>query len=354
MQGESSSNMVIQVGSAIFAAIDPVTFTAIRDEAMDRIFAKTGLRLPSFGIQPDASLPPDRVCIMLDGVSGFEATVDPACVIAVADEDILKLNGLAVLPLENKWGVRHGHWIEDRDKAVLASAGVKVFGLAQLLAQTGGRFITRNTRHIVGYKHVQTIIRELGSEHESLASQVSQTISAVQLLNLIRKLLAEGVPLLPRRILFEALLEASVTAVGSEHMVRSARSALARQISASLAGEGNVIAGYVLEPDLELALRETIVRGADENSLAPGPVLAASLLEQARMLLARHEIGSPAPVILVVDELRWPLSALLRSKGIEVSVLAFHEIGAEFTFAPVGTISLELNAAGGTARDMAA
>ncbi len=339
IQAEAGSVVVISLGAAAYSAIDPATFAATRETELEAMYARTGLRMQPFGIQLDDTLEPNGVRLMLDGVPGFESVVEPAMLVAVTGPEILEINGIEGRKLEAKWGLRSAWWIDAGHASMLDAAQVETLPMSQLVAKTAARFMVRNASRIVGYKQIQAIIRELGAEHENLASQVSQTISAVQLLNLVRKLLREGVPLLPRRILFEALLEASVTSAGSEHLVRAARTALARQICATIADSNNVIAGYVIEPELENVLRESLSRNGEETALAPHQSVTAGLLENARKALHRHELGANAPIILTVDDLRWALGAFLRGNGIDVHVMAFHEITSEFSFTPVGTLS---------------
>ncbi|MEZ5792453.1 MAG: FHIPEP family type III secretion protein [Nitratireductor sp.] len=306
------------------------------------LHAETGLRLPGFGIEEDGYLTSDSIRIMLDGVSGFDADIPRGKIVAVCDRDILEINAIQAERVDPKWGFREAYWVSATVASMLSTADVPVLDATEMIVRAGGRFIRRNGGRIVGYRQIQTVIRELGSEHENLAAQISQTISAVQLLNLVRKLLQEGVPLMPRRILFEALLEASVTAVSSEHLIRSARSALARQLCASTCDENNVIAGYVLEPGLEIALRDALIRGNDENSLQPAADVSGTLLAETNSMLESHDESAPSPVIVTTDDLRWPLSSWLRQHRVEARVMAFHEISSEFNFVPVGALGSSL------------
>ena len=344
IQPEPGSVVSILVGSAVHAAIDPVQFVEMRESELDLLHAETGLRLPGFGIEEDDLLPAASIRIMLDGVAGFDGEIPTGKVVAICEADILTINAIEGDRVDPKWGLREAYWVSPKSAPLLAAADVKVIEVSELIARTGGRFIRRNGGRIVGYRQIQTVIRELGAEHENLAAQISQTISAVQLLNLVRKLLQEGVPLMPRRILFEALLEASVTAVSSEHLIRSARTALARQICAVNCDENNVIAGYVLEPGLEIALRDSLVRGGDENSLQPGAEVAGVLSSEANLMLKNHDADAPAPVILTSDELRWPLSSWLRTHRVDARVMAFSEISSEFSFVPVGALGASVAA----------
>jgi len=127
---------------------------------------------------------------------------------------------------------------------------------------------------------LQEIIKDLANEHDQLATQVSQTLSPVQLLNVLRNLLDDGVPLLPRRILFEALLEGTLSG-GS----------------------------------------------------------AANLAEQARFAI--EELNAKPPVILTKAEYRRPLSQYLKSHNLAFHVVAFRELSGEFNFNPIGTIGTE-------------
>ena len=198
----------------------------------------------------------------------------------------------------------------------------------------------RSAHRILGYRHVQLIVKELGIEHEQLAVQISQTISAVQLLNVMRRLLLEGVPLAPRRLLFEAMLQVSVTGGSAGHLAGMVRTTMARQICAGHADHGRVLAGHLLEPALEVELRSSLVRESDELALAPRPEIASALLEQVSANLQAAELGAQAPILVTVEELRWPLSKFLRTHGLDVTVLAFGEITPDFLFTPVGTLSV--------------
>ncbi|PHP66478.1 EscV/YscV/HrcV family type III secretion system export apparatus protein [Zhengella mangrovi] len=337
-KGDKAGSVMIALGESVLRDIDQTAFVALRDAQIDELYKLTGIRMPPFMLMEDPDLDARAIHLVLDGVTGFSAEVPDGMQVAICEADLLAVSGVEGTPVDEKWPLRSAFWVDRQGGEALTSADVEVIDVAGIVARAAGAFMRRNASRIVGYQQVQAIIRELGSEHEQLAGQISQTISAVQLLHLFRRLLDEGVPLLPRRILFEALLEASVTSVSLEHLVSSARTALSRQICANLAGEGNVIAGYVLEPAFEAALMEGLVRNGDESALMPRPDVASVLLQEAGRGAKRRELGSPTPVLLTTSDLRWPLSAYFRTYAVDFHVMAFQEVASEFHFTPVGTI----------------
>lgn len=328
----------IRLGERAFAAIDPAVFAQERAVRLEELDNRLGVRLPGFGVEKDSLAGEDEVCFVLDGVPGISTLLRPRMLIAVGEGSIFQIAGVNAEPVDKAWPVTSAWWIDQANATDLSSAGLEILTPTQLVVRSVARFMLQNVSRIVGYQHVQLIVRELGAEHDQLASQISQSISAVQLLGLFRRLLSEGVPLRPRRILFEALLEAAVTATSAEHLVRSARAALSRQICATLADEDGLISGYVLEPDLDLLMRESVVRAGDEPVLRLPPATAAALLDEASAALRNREPGTPAPVILTAEDLRWALASYLRSNGLEAQVMAYNEITSEFTFVPVATL----------------
>ncbi len=259
---------------------------------------------------------------------------------AVCDPDILTINGFGGIRLDSVWRLRSAYWVDPSAIATLEAVDAQILDPTALIVRTTGSFVRRNAHRILGYRHVQLIVKELGIEHEQLAVQISQTISAVQLLNVMRRLLLEGVPLAPRRLLFEAMLEASVTGGSAGHLAGMVRTTMARQICAGHADQGRVLAGHLLEPALEVELRSSLARESDELALAPRPEIASALLEQVSANLQAAELGAQAPILVTVEELRWPLSKFLRTHGLDVTVLAFGEITPDFLFTPVGTLSV--------------
>jgi type III secretion protein V len=343
VESKPGDALALAFGSRLHAKVDHGALAREKAEHVNRIISRFGMKVPAFGGYEDASLGANDFCIVMDGVAGFTASIPEGVSVVVCESEILEINGLPVVPLDSNWRLRSAYWVSNDQVSMLQAANAEVMSIEQLLARTVGNFLRRNIARMLGYGEVQVFIRELAAEHDNLATQISQSITAVQLLAIIRRLIETDVPLMPRRILFEALLQATITGGGTAHFVEHARLAMARQICSGLADDNRVIAGFVLEPGTEIALSEAVADNGDEPVLRLTPELDAALVAGLRSDLENVELGAVDPVLLTKAELRGPLETYLHRKNLQMNVMSFQEISSEFSFHPVGAIELLAN-----------
>ena len=338
-----SENDVFKIlaGSEVFAEFDRHQFIQEREIALARGFRKTGIDLPVFGVKEDKEIEPSRINLLLDNVSVFSAEIPTGVKVAICDADILELNGLPVIAVDPTWPLRSAYWIDESNDQILNDAGIEVIPMGELLARLGSHYLITKVSRILGYKAVQEIIKDLAKEHDQLATQVSQTLSPVQMLNVLRNLLDDGVPLLPRRILFEALLEGTLSGGSAANLAEQARFALARQVCSNYADENRLIAGYVIEPQMETAIINSINFTQEDNNFHPDATLSDHLLKDIADRHQIEELNAKPPVIITKPELRRPLAQFLKAHNMAFHVVAFRELSGEFNFNPIGTIGAE-------------
>ncbi len=328
----------ISAGSEVFNEFKHAEFLLERDASLERGYKRTGIELPVFGIEEDKNLEPSKIVLTLDNVSVFSAEIPTGVKIAICDPDILELNGLPVIAVDEHWPLRSAYWIDEINEHTFTDANIEIIDMGELLARLGSHYLITKVSRILGYKAVQEIIKDLAKEHDQLATQVSQTLSPVQLLNVLRNLLDDGVPLLPRRILFEALLEGTLSGGSAANLAEQARFALARQVCSNYSDENGLIAGYIIEPEMEAAIADSVNHQQEDNNLHPDATLSEVLLKDISERHHIEELNAKPPVILTKAELRRPLSQYLKTHNLAFHVLAFRELSGEFNFNPIGTI----------------
>ncbi len=331
----------ISAGSEVFVEFNREEFFIEREASLKKGFSRTGIDLPSFGVEEDKNLEPNKIILTLDNVPVFNAEIPTGVKIAICDQDILEINGLPVIAVDPHWPLRSAYWIDEANDHIFADAGIETIPMGELLARLGSHFLITKASRILGYKAVQDIIKDLALEHDQLATQVSQTLSPVQLLNVLRSLLDDGVPLLPRRILFEALLEGTLSGGNAANLSEQARFALARQVCANYSDENRLIAGYVIEPEMEAAIMNSINFSQENNNFHPDAVLSEALLKDVSERHQIEELNAKPPVIMTKTELRRPLAQYLKAHNLAFHVVAFRELSGEFNFNPIGTIGSE-------------
>ena len=323
--------VVIRAGEDVFDRIDPARFVSAREAALDRLFDETGITMPTPGVELDDTRPEDAVEIAIDGVRVLSGTIKDGSVAARLEREAPKLLGIAARPMEQGWPLSPAVWIAEADADAVEDAGFAVVEVADLLVEATAAHLRRYAGSLLSYDVVQGMVRSLQDSHPQLAHQVTQTITPTQLLDALRRLAAEGVPLLPRRVLFEALIEGSALSDSPEMVHEYVRGALRRQICKRYADKNQFVAGYVLEPELEAQLR-------DEGRFSVPPALADAILSQIDRITKNLPLSVTPPVIMVSNELRAPFHRWLKGFNVDLMVLAHKELAPEFFLHTVGTI----------------
>ncbi|MEZ5840546.1 MAG: type III secretion system export apparatus subunit SctV [Hyphomicrobiales bacterium] len=331
--------LVLRIGADVLEAVDPETFVARRDASVEAMGEDLGFRAPRYGLFADPDIPPEAVEVDLDGVPLFTAAIPSGRIVVKADAAVLELAGIEATPLAADWPVRSAFWVDADKRAVLGELTLETMDVGELLAELGGRYLRRYAGRIMGFAEARALIEALQEEHPHLAEQVSQTVSPPKLLDVLRRLVDESVPLRPHRLLFEALAEWSLKEDDPAVLAEYARRALRRQICQVFADKNRVIAGYIIEPDFEQQLRESVQLTEAGGFLSLPSRVSDAMLAQLETIAAPADPDARPPVIVTAVDLRRYVHTYLDAHNVLIDVLSFQEIAPEFHLQPVGTLS---------------
>jgi type III secretion protein V len=330
----------VNVSNSLYELIDPVEFTVKRNASIDNIIQKLGQYPPKFGYTQIAKLAPLKFEIIFDNVPVFSSKMEADSVVVICEKQVLELLGISLNPLGREWPIKSAFWVSQDKIDKLKDVDAQILNYTEILVDVGTYYLVKNAASIIGFGHVEHILKLLGEEHPELASQVASQANAVQLLDIIRALVDESVPIYSRRLLFEGLLGSLINTSGTVSMTEYMRKAVRRQICHNFADENNEIASYVTEPDLEAKLRQSIRGEKDERHLAIDAQTANSILTQVGRINNLEDINVTAPVIVISTDIRPLFRKFLKNHNFDLDVIAFQEVAPEFNLRPIGTITL--------------
>ena len=330
----------IDTGESLFLKIDQEKFALRRANALSMLEHKMGQFLPEFGYIEKSHLEPWQFEVVVEGVPVFSTSMIPDHVIAVCEKEVLDLIKVNANPLEKEWPIRSAWWVEESEIEKLHEADVQVLDLTTTIIDVTTYYLAANAKQIIGFQQVQHILQLLQQEQPELAGQVSSSLNATQLLEVIRCLVAENVPIYARRVLFEGLLQSTLKQGGTEVMIETARHALRRQICMHFADETNFIASYIVEPDMETKLRRALSTSNNGPYLALDAETSQSLLSQVGRINHAEDLKVTPPVIVTSSDIRAALKDFIKGHNCDLDVIAFQEIASEFHLRPIGTIAV--------------
>jgi len=316
----------------------------------EQVAADLGLLVPPVRIRDDVSLPPHSYVIRLRGAAIARGTLEPAALMAIAGASAAgEREGLDPLPgqacTEPAFGLP-AWWIEPAQRTLAEARGYTVVEPEVVLATHLSELIGRHAAELLGRQDVQTMLDDLRHVNPAAVNELIPDMASVgQLHQVLRGLLAEGVPISDLSTIVEALADglrvSPDLAEGGEHV----RAALGRVICERFRDADGVLCVYVLDPELEARLAEAVVDTPQGPMCLPDPADLRALLEGARRASEKMAAQGHTPVLLTSAPIRRHARALISRSFPELALLSHAEVVPEVRVRALGSITLEAVAA---------
>ena len=118
------------------------------------------------------------------------------------------------------------------------------------------------------------------------------------------------------------------------------RSNLRRYISYKFSRGQNIIAAYLLEPDVEEKIRKAIRQTSSGAYLALDPTSVKKLLQSVRKQVGELADNNHRPVLLTSMDVRRYTRKLVEQEMYDLPVLSHQELTEEITIQPLGRITM--------------
>ena len=297
-----------------------------------RISESAGFLLPAIHVHDDLTLRPGGYRIEVHGVGLSSGDIHPDRLLAVSSgADVPPIEGIHTT--DPVYGAS-AYWIsrERSDDAELL--GYTVIDAPTVVTTHLHEVLQQQMGEVFGLRQTQELLDLAGQRDAKLLETVVPRIAtAPRLAKVFRELVMEKVSLRDMPVILESLAEDGREGLHTGQMVEIVRRRLGRQILQGIAPEGDgpddaaPLRAAVLASSLDQVLA-TAVQTAQGAGTQPAlePSVLLHLTQAVRQAAAQMETQSLAPVLLVRDAIRYPLSVWLRSAGISVPVIAFSEV----------------------------
>lgn len=210
-------------------------------------------------------------------------------------------------------------------------------------AELGARRI-RHAAALLGVPEVQQWLKDVEPACGRLSTDIQQLMPLMTLLDVLRRLVDEGVGLVPPRLVLEGLAVSSQRGQEAELMAEAVRGYLRRQISHAHSDAEQVINALVLGPEIEGQLRQLAGIEAHPAALRQAEDKVKGIVESVRALVAAHGDGSPV-CLMTPPDLRRGARRLLKQHGLDIPVLGFADVAEEYRMRTIAVVQSAREAA---------
>jgi flagellar biosynthesis protein FlhA len=220
-------------------------------------------------------------------------------------------------------------WITGAERNRAESMGYTVVDPATVAATHLTEALRSIAHEMLGRTEAQELLDLLAKREPRVVDElVPNVLSLGEVIQVLKLLLAEGVPVRDMRSILEALADHGKTTKDPVQLCELVRERLARHITARFRDEEGRLAALVLDPRAEEAFR----RGLDTSSAQR---LLSSLDDAARNF---SQVSTP-PAIVCAPDVRRSVSQFIARRVPGLSVLSYRDVDPKTTIRSLGVVA---------------
>lgn len=330
----------LSVSPALAAGIDRAEFEQAALRERMRLFDELGVPFPRLQLAIDPEAMGEAWQLRVENVPVAEGRI-PAGRLRLTDQpDAARILGIALERGEIGPAEPQGWWCDPSAASELRRAGIPYHSPAEALARIAASRLPRHAAEFLGVQEVSALLSATEARYASLVAEAQKALPLQKIAAVMRRLVEEEIPVRNLRILLETIVDWAPREKDPELLAEYVRAALARQISFKYADSDHFIPAYVVEADIEEAIRSAIRQ-------APSGVYLALEAQQSRKLLEalKSAVGDPAahvraPVFLSSMDIRRFLRRFLANHDMNFAVMSHKEVAPNYKVQPLAMLSI--------------
>jgi flagellar biosynthesis protein FlhA len=310
--------------------------TGIRRQMMSEM----GLILPVVRIRDNLRLAPQAYRIKIRGqeVASSEIVLDRLLAIPGAEIDE-PLQGLATT--EPAFGLP-ALWIGEVEQNQAELKGYTVVTPLSVLCTHLTEIVRAHASELLSRQLVQEMLNQLRQRSPaSVEGVVPELLNLGEIQGVLRNLLRERVPIRDLSGILEVLANNALLTRDPHILAEAVRQSMANTISSQYKDEANTLHVFTLAPQLEVALRSSLVSSEGSPAFQIDAALAQRvLIKTGEQMEALAQLGH-FPILICPRELRLAFRRLVDQSLPNLIVMAFSEVGQGTRVKAHGMVSTE-------------
>jgi type III secretion protein V len=332
--------VLIDVAAASQADVDA---DAMNDELIrvrQALYHDLGVPFPGIHLRFNEGLNTGQYRILLHEVPIGEGAIRTKHVLAREKPETLRM--LNVPFVEDKpflQGLKP-LWVGDEHVDALSKARVPFLKPTPVLTYHLSVILKRYAGDFVGLQETKYLLEQMEKEFPELVREVQRVLPVQKITEVLQRLVQEDVSIRNLRTIFQALIEWGQKEKEAVLLTEYVRSGLRRYISYKFSRGQNLLAAYLLEPDVEEKIRKAIRQTSAGSYLALDPGSVKRMLQSVRREVGNLWESAQRPVLLTSMDVRRYTRKLVEQEFYDLPVLSHQELTEEITIQPLGRISM--------------
>jgi type III secretion protein V len=309
----------------------------------DALYEDLGMRFPGIEVRGGASwLPPDTFVIKVYEVPLVTSAIFPGHVLVPAAAEEIDIMGLQPKPTINPADGSPASWVPYELKERAEMAGLLTYSETGYMLLTCSGVFRKYAKEFLGLQEVQIILDNLEQFGPALAKAVVPNLLTLQqFTDILQRLVEEQVSLRDLRGIIGTLAEWALLEKDTTMLVEYCRVHLKRYISFKYSRGSSTLLVYLLDPQIEEMIRNSIQVTETGNYLALEPQITSEILQAIRMEVESIPHSGQFPVIVTQMDIRRFVRLIVALDFPNMGVISFQELVPEMQLQPIATISIQ-------------
>jgi type III secretion protein V len=315
----------------------------MNDELMrvrQALYHDLGVPFPGIHLRFNEALTDGRYRILLHEVPLAEGMFRAGHVLAREKPETLKMLGVPFVEDKPFLPGLRPLWVADDQVAALGKARVPFLKPTPVLTYHLSVILKRYAGDFIGLQETKYLLEQMEGQFPEVVREVQRVLPVQKITEVLQRLVQEDVSIRNLRTILQALIEWGQKEKEAVLLTEYVRSSLRRYISYKFSRGQNILAAYLLEPDVEEKIRKAIRQTSAGSYLALEPASVKKLLQSVRKEVGNLWENTQRPVLLTSMDVRRYTRKLVEQEFYDLPVLSHQELTEEITIQPLGRISM--------------
>ena len=304
------------------------------------LYFDLGVPFPGIQLRFNENLPPDAYNLMLSEVPVSQGVLRPGFLLV--RESTANLDALQIPYETGRDFLPHIRtlWVTDSLRESLMKAGIPFMDAHEVLTYHLAFVLKKYSSDFVGIQETRFLLTAMESRFPDLVKEATRVLPIQKIAEILQRVVSEDISVRNLRAILESLIEWGQKEKDSVLLTEYVRSTLKRHISYKYSSGQNVLAAYLLAPNVEDTVRSAIRQTSAGSYLALDPAVSKQLVENIKRAVGEIGANSQRPVLLTAMDIRRYMRKMIEQDLYDLPVLSYQELTQEINIQPLARIDL--------------
>ncbi len=261
-------------------------------------------------------------------------------VLVINQLDQLQILDVPIVEAEQFLPRGHLSWISIDSIDVLKQLGIRYMELPSILSFHLSFMLKKYANEFIGLQETKAILSTIEEKYGELVKEVQRLLPLQKIAEIFQRLVNEDISIRNLRVILESLVEWAQKEKESVMLTEYVRINLKRYISYKYSNGQNILPAYLLDHELEDAIRNGIRQTSAGSYLALDPKISSKIMKNIATSVGDLSQMPHKPVLIVSMDIRRYVRKLIEPELYDLPVLSFQELTPDITVQPLKRIEM--------------